>query len=50
MDGITYHTDVVNVLNCGGYPPELVFNSIKLLLFGTERVFHASRREACTTV
>jgi hypothetical protein len=36
MDGITYHNDAVNVLNCGGYPPELASNSIKLMLSGTE--------------
>jgi len=35
MVGITY-TDAVNILNCGGYPPELVSSSIKLMLFGTE--------------
>jgi len=50
MDGITYHTDVVNVSNCGGYPPEFVSNPIKLMLFGTQWIFHASRREACTRV
>jgi len=50
MDGITYHTDLVSVLNCGGYPAEFVSNSVKLMLFGTELVFHASRREACTRV
>jgi predicted metal-binding protein len=50
MDGSTYHTDVVSVLNCGGYPAELVSNSIKLMLFGTELVFHASRTKACTRV
>jgi len=50
MDGITNHTDAVNILNCGGYPPELVSNSIKLMLFGTQWVFLASRTEACTRV